>query len=252
MPAEVRVSFLPAAAQGATLAGAQVVIVDLIRASTSICAALHAGAASVRPVLEPNDAIELRRCLADGSCVLGGERAGILIPGFDLGNSPREFTGDRVRGRHVIFTTTNGTRAIHAAAAASASRILVGCLANLTALVNNLAADGRPVHILCAGTNGELSMEDLLCAGAIADRLIHSAGMRYTHARGDEARIAQRLFQGGDHRPRHVLETLMTSRGGRNLLEIGLEADIFDCARIDWLPVVPVFDPATSTITPAA
>jgi 2-phosphosulfolactate phosphatase len=249
MPAIVRVHALPTMLPAHGPTGAQAVIVDLLRASTTICAALHAGAPCVRPVLEPGEARALRDRLAPRPCLLGGERDGVLIPGFDLANSPREYTPQRVRNRDVIFTTTNGTRAIHAAASAGAARVVIGCLANLSALVGSLVVDGRHVHVICAGTNGEVSMEDVLCAGAIVSRLV-AEGL--VHHSDDQSRIAQRLFESAATERDGVLNLMLRSRGGRNLVQIGLADDVRDCAESDWLPVVPVFDAAAGAITPAA
>ncbi len=191
----------------------------------------------------------LRAALAPRECVLGGERGGVLIPGFDLGNSPREYTSGRVGGREVIFTTTNGTRAIHAAWAGGASRIVVGCFANLSAVVDAIAPDGRSVHILCAGTNGEVSMEDVLCAGAMVSRLRAAS---FAHCSDDQSRIAERLYESAAAKPGGVLAALNESHGGRNLVRIGLGGDVGDCAEVDCCPVVPEFDGAKGTITTAA
>lgn len=230
-------------------AGAQAVIVDLLRASTTICAALHAGAACVRPVLEPDEAIAISKTIEPGRRILGGERRGVLIPGFDLGNSPRESTPARMGGRELIFTTTNGTRAIFAASGAGAARVVIGCFANLSALVASLVADGRDVQVVCAGTNGEVSMEDVLCAGAIVSRLV-AAG--FAHHSDDQSRIAERLYESASAEREGVLHMLRGSRGGRNLVQIGLDDDIRDCAEIDRWPVVPEFDAANGALRPAA
>lgn len=248
MPSTVAVHSLPPAASPDALRGAQAVIIDLLRASTTICAALRAGAACVRPALEPEEAIALRRTRPPGACILGGERGGVLIPGFDLGNSPREYTPERVRGLEVIFTTTNGTRAIHAAAAGGADRIVIGCFANLSRAVGALRDDGRHVHILCAGTNGEVSMEDVLCAGAIVAGLRDSG---FAHNSDDQSRIAERLYRSAASEPDGVTRAMLESRGGRNLVRIGLGDDVRDCAAIDGIPVLPVFDAAAGAIRPA-
>jgi len=252
MPAKIHVHSLPKLVAPGSLAGCQAVIVDLLRASTTICAALHAGAACVRPVLEPEDAVALRQRLAPRECVLGGERKGVLIAGFDLGNSPRAYTPERIGGRDVVFTTTNGTRAIYAAAREGAARVLIGCFANLSSLARALVADGRDVHVLCAGTNGDVSMEDVLCAGAIVSRVQAAGSGVFVHAVDDQSRIAQRLMDAAEASPTGILDALLASRGGRNLIEIGLQIDVEDCAKQDWLPLVPGFDPPTSTITPVA
>lgn len=249
MPAAVHVHVLPSSPVPGSLGGVQAVIVDLLRASTTICAALHAGARCVRPVLEPDEAIALSKTIEPGRRILGGERRGVLIPGFHLGNSPSEYTPARVGDREVIFTTTNGTRAIFAAVSAGAGRIVIGCFANLSALVASLVADGRPVQVVCAGTNGEVSMEDVLCAGAIVSRLV-AAGL--AHHADDQSRIAERLYESAAAEREGILRVLRASRGGRNLIEIGLDEDVRDCADVDRWPVVPVFDAASGLLKPVA
>ena len=98
-----------------------------------------------------------------GRVLLGGERGGKPLPGFDLGNSPREYTGKVCKGNTLVLTTTNGTRAL--LRAAEAERVLVAAFVNYSAVCEQLRQDARPVHIVCAGTEGEVSLEDTLLAG---------------------------------------------------------------------------------------
>src|SRR5690606_28924594 len=102
--------------------------------------------------------------------LLGGERGGVKIEGFDLGNSPREYTAERVGGRTIAFTTTNGTRALMAAA--SAARVYMGAYANLNQLSDRLAEQVGDIHLICAGTDRQVTLEDTVCAGEIATALI--------------------------------------------------------------------------------
>ncbi len=244
MPGPLNAHFLPALVEPAALAGSVCIIIDLLRASTTITHALAAGADRVLPCLEPAEALALRDRLG-GDALLGGERGGLRIEGFDLGNAPAEYTPDRVSGRTVIFTTTNGTRAaLHARPAAA---ILVGCLANLSALVEYLAGRPEPIHLIAAGTRGVITMEDCLCAGLIAHRLT-AAG----HPLGDDdpVRIAIELAQRTGEDPGRILATLRASRGGRNLARLGFDADIEACARIDTHSTVPAltFSPALGPV----
>lgn len=166
--------------------------------------------------------------------MLGGERGGVLIPGFDLDNSPRSYTRERVAGRTVIFTTTNGTAALlHARAAAE---VIVGSFANLSAVCEAVAADSRPVHILCCGTRDELSLDDILPAGAMVERL--TAAGRSLVAE-DSARIALMAWRGACASPGGVVEAMRQSRGGRNLAMQGLGDDVDFCSQIDTFGVVP-------------
>jgi len=228
-------------------------MIDALRASTTIAAALHAGAPSIQPVLTVEEALHLRSVHAGGSDppLLGGERAGRLIPGFDLGNSPRDYTRERIAGRRIIFTTTNGTAALLHAANAGAAEVLIGTLVNLTAICDRVAADERPVHLLCAGTRNAVTLDDAIAAGAFVDRLV-AAGRTITGGDGgDPARLCLAawhladLDEGGGG----LLDAMLASRGGRNLTAIGLRHDVADCCRIDAHPVVPRFNPSTGLIT---
>jgi len=235
----------------ALLPGSVAVVIDLLRASTTVTRALSAGAAAVVPCLEPADALRLRDAGTHGPCILGGERRGVRIDGFDLGNSPSEYTPDAVRGRTLLFSTTNGTRAVLLARQGGAARILIGCLANRAALCRILAADGRPVRLICAGTGGAVGVDDCLCAGAIIDGLLAHLGPGGVDLADDQAQLFHHAFA-AVRDPAALLAALRASRGGRNLIAIGLEADIADAARADTTTIVPELDPATGAFRPAA
>jgi 2-phosphosulfolactate phosphatase len=166
--------------------------------------------------------------------LLGGERQGRRIEGFDLGNSPAEYTPEVVDQRSIVFTTTNGTRAM--AAAAGADRILLGAFVNLTALVDQLADDQRPLQLVCAGTNGEETSEDILFAGAVVDRLSQLG----RSPRNPAARLARTQWQ--QLSPAELARQLESSRGGQNLVAAGLSADIGLAAQLDAWPVVGELD----------
>lgn len=245
LPAPIFVHLLPAHVEPEAFAGGTVVIIDQLRASTTICAALAAGATRVVTVLEPEHAAEIKAKAAPNAVVTGGERGGLLIPGFDLDNSPRAYTPERVDGKIIAFTTTNGTRAVEHAA--RAERIVIGCLGNLSALAEELRGDARPVHVLCAGTRGRITLEDVLCAGAMTDRLSSGAAGRPLNqpdAREDDdsALLARELWRSRGGSEVGILTAMRESRGGRNLARIGLHEDVEFCARIDVLPVVPEWD----------
>lgn len=226
----------------AALAGGVVVVIDAIRASVTIAAALGAGARAVVPVLtvaEAGQGAARLRALGQAA-VCGGERGGVRVPGFELDNSPTNYTPGRVAGRTVVFTTTNGTAALlHAEVAA---RVLVGSFANLRAVCRAVEADPRPVHLLCCGTRDELSLDDVLPAGAMVERLVEAG----RSLQGDDsARLAMLAWRAskGD-----LEEAMKASRGGRNLVAQGLGADVSTCAMVDWLSVVPEYDRATGEI----
>ncbi len=235
---ELHVWMLPSMIPPAALRDGAAVIIDLLRASTTIVRALAAGAERIIPSLEPDLAMLQRDAmiaqgLSRDSIMLGGERAGLRIAGFDLANTPAEYTPTRVSGRTIIFTTTNGTRALYAAREAEASPIIMGCFNNLVAVNSALLAQPT-IHLVCAGTQGQVSIEDVICAGAMVASITASA----PHTRlDDQARIALAAWEAA---ARTGLESaLRASRGGQNLIDIGLDHDITDCAGIDTHPVVP-------------
>jgi 2-phosphosulfolactate phosphatase len=232
------------------LAGSVVIVIDNLRASVTITAALFHGATHVLPTLTVDQALQARDATTGDSTVsgrlslplLGGERNGVLIPGFDLDNSPRAYTRERVADRSVIFTTANGTAAL--LQAHLAARVLVGSFVNLTAIADAAASDPRPVHLLCCGTRDEVGLDDILPAGALVERLI-TRGRNL--ASDDSGRLALLAWQAAQ--ARGLPETMADSRGGRGLARLGLEADLDTCLQIDSFPTLPEFDPITGLIT---
>ncbi len=249
MLAEINAFFLPTMLDPSDLGGGIAIVIDLLRASSTISQALAAGAKDIIPCLEVDEARARTAALAaTGSrTLLGGEREGVRIEGFDLGNSPSEYQPEVVRGRTIVFTTTNGTRAMNSCR--SASRVLIGSFVNLTAVCEAVAQFGGSCHLVCAGTKGKITREDVLCAGAIVDRLVASGAVDESK-QNDQARIARESWRNamgaamGDlTKARLALaETLRDTQGGRNLIRLGLERDIVDCAELDALDVVPELD----------
>jgi 2-phosphosulfolactate phosphatase len=199
------------------------VVIDVIRATTTIAAALAAGATGIRPVASVAEAEALKS--ANSSRLLAGERHGLPLPGFDLGNSPRAVTPETVGGRELILTTTNGTQAL--AACAGARAVVTCAFVNLNATAEKLRALGPPWIILCAGFEGEFGLDDAVVAGSLAEAL------------GEES-----AFRSLYHSVRHDLAaTLLGSQAGQELLKIGLQDDVPLCATVDSLAVVPTLDP---------
>ncbi|MBI1190107.1 MAG: 2-phosphosulfolactate phosphatase [Tepidisphaera sp.] len=229
------------------LVGGVVIVIDAIRASATIAQAIASGATRLFPTLSIDDALRLRDTLAgDGGepILLGGERGGVMPPGFDLDNSPAKYTSERVRGKRIVFSTTNGTAALlHARLAA---RVLVGSMVNVGAVSREVMSDPRPVHILCCGTRDEISQDDILPAGAMVELL--AAGGRQIVS-DDSARLARLAWRGAQQMG--VGQAMAESRGGRNLHRIGLAGDVADCSRVDALDVVPEFVPSRGEIVRA-
>jgi 2-phosphosulfolactate phosphatase len=202
------------------------IVVDVIRATTTICQALASGYERVFCTTEVDEAKALRDSLGEGVLVLGGERRNVLIPGFDLGNSPREYV--EPRGDTLILTTTNGTRAI-VSAAHRCERVFVASLANLAAVVEAARSEGEDAIVVCAGVQGMLALDDAYVAGRIVELL----GWERTDASEAAARLAG-TWSGAD-------EAFRASRSGRNLLENApdLEPDLAFCALESVLDVAP-------------
>ncbi|NOY30642.1 MAG: 2-phosphosulfolactate phosphatase [Planctomycetes bacterium] len=243
---ELNVHYLPQFVAESELAGSVVVVVDLLRASTTICHALASGANSVVPCLEIDEAWAKAKQFSRDEIVLGGERGGEQIEGFDLGNSPADYTADQVFGRTVLFTTTNGTRAL--AHARLASRVFIGAANNRAALVETLA-DSPRIDILCAGTDGKITREDNLAAGAICDGLLSQASAspwqtnEWAQAALGEWQELKNLAQAeGRTASEQLALELCVTPGGMNLLVLGYDTDLVLCAQLDTLDVVPEMD----------
>lgn len=206
--------------------GRTAVVLDILRATSVIATALAHGASEVRPVQTVEQAFALAQ---KEDVLLCGERGGLPVQGFHLGNSPREFTSEAVRGRSLVMTTTNGTRAMESAHIGS--MVFVGSLLNRRAVTDVLRANGEDVILLCAGLHDRFSLEDTVGAGAMVSLL--------PGERTDRAIAAQRLFEGYTD---DLLEMLKASYAGQYLTSIGLGDDLPVCARLDALEVVPRVD----------
>ena len=209
------------------------VVIDVIRATTTIAHALAAGAKEVCAFASLDAARAARETFA-GDALLAGERGCHRPEGFDLGNSPAEMTPQRVAGRVIFMTTTNGTRAIAAAFEAATTSPSLACytaaMVNVSATAQRLAQDGRDVLLLCAGSDGELAEEDLISAGAMLRALREVQAVRVNEDYG-----AADWF---DRFQRQGPELLAETRGGRKLVAAGLAGDLAACAARDTLDVV--------------
>ncbi len=166
---QVTVYAEPRAVTGAQLHNKTVIVIDVLRATTCITTAIEMGAAQIIPAKDPGEAMQLFMRLGRADSVLAGERDGLKIPDFHLGNSPLEYTAKSVGGKNVILTTSNGTNAI--LSARNAGDIFIGCMRNRTAVVKAALATHRDILILCAGTDGFFSADDICCAGSIVDAI---------------------------------------------------------------------------------
>ena len=219
------ICYLPAqwlALDEARRRGSVCVVIDVIRATSTIAAALAHGATGVRPVASVAEAEQLKAQRPE--LILAGERHGRALPGFDLGNSPRAMNAATVSGREIILTTTNGTQAL---AACRGARAVATCsLLNLTATAERLRELGPPWIVLCAGFEGDFGLDDAIVAGALAEALDEPSAFTalYRSVRNDLA------------------ATLLGSNAGQELVKIGLQDDVPFCAERDRFALVPALD----------
>ena len=227
---EVEVHLLPELADPARFAGCTAIVIDVLRASTTMVYALAAECRAIFPCVEIDEARHLADQFPKERVLLAGERHGKKIAGFDLGNSPLEFTPAQCRGKNIVMTTSNGTRALHRAG--QAARILLAGFVNFSAVCEQLRPEKRPVHILCAGTEGAVTLEDTLLAGGFVDFLSERCDARLN----DSARLAWDCFENNRGA---VAEALEISLGGAILQRLGYHEDIRIAGQLDKFNLVP-------------
>lgn len=229
----VEVAFTPAELPKGGAAGRTVVVVDVLRATSTIVHALHNGARMIVPVTTVDEAVRKAEELGRDAVLLCGERDCERIRGFDLGNSPEEFTREKVAGKTLVMSTTNGTPAL--LASAGSAECLVGALLNAGAVARRVAGAGRDALIMCSGREGRFAYEDAFCAGMVLRRLRR---LRPRVRTDDAGRAVLRLLGRGQAPPAPVLRR---SAAARRLLELGLGQDVAFCAQVDLHDVVPTF-----------
>lgn len=213
------------------------VVFDILRATSTMVTALANGASAIIPVAEIPEALAIRQ--RQPEVLLAGERDGLRIrasqPGgidFDLGNSPREFIRDRVDGRTIVMTTTNGTRALRACA--SAKTVLIGSFLNLRS-VTNWIRDQLPSHVLlvCSGTHEEAALEDTLAAGALCEKIWPDYALGHV---ADSAEIARRIYP---LLQSNLVGAMKHSRNGQRLLaDPALRDDVRACMQRETINLV--------------
>ena len=217
----VRVVSLPAMLKPDDYQGRTVVVFDVLRATTTMAAAIDAGVREIR-VFDSIGACQL----AAGGCsdlkLIAGEKDCLPPEGFDLGNSPGDYVAERCGGKTMFMSTTNGTRALHAAR--GATKLLTGAIVNARATADAISRLGLPATLLCAGTNGQIACEDLLGCGAVIAR------MRQPLLVNDEARAALWLWEGSEP---NLAVRLAECAGGQNVINAGLAVDVAFAAGID-------------------
>ena len=237
------VALLPSLVQPESLTGQSVIVVDVLRATTTIVSALYNGCTEIMP--QPS--VEAARAAYQqfqGDAVIGGERGGQIVEGFHHGNSPIEYTPAAIKDKTLILATTNGTVAMEHCRAAK--RVLIGAMVNLDSVAQETAEDAR-VTVVCSGTDRCITSEDVLFAGALLERIIaiRTSSNQPVGQLTDMASIAlghwkttcQELEQG-----KSLADFFRNARGGLNLVKIGHDPDIVFASQIDTFQLVPELD----------
>jgi len=213
-----------------------VIVVDVLRASTTVVAALFNGAREIIPVGSIESAVKISGSLFGDVTLRGGERNGKIIQGFNLGNSPLEYSEATVRGKSIIFCTTNGSVAM--VKSRYARTMAVAGFVNISAIVEFVKSLQSDIFLLCAGrppATGGFSLEDAVCAGMIVQRLAAEKSLSLELT--DPSLAAQSLYKSYG---RSLLKMLKNTDHGKYLMEIGFANDIKLCAQTDAMPIVPV------------
>ncbi len=205
-------------------------VIDVIRATSTIVEALASGARAVYPTLSSDEAIRLVNSLGREDTLLCGERKGLRIEGFDLGNSPLEFTPERVADKRLVMSTTNGTRAF--LASEDADRVVAASLLNLSAVSLTVRESDRLVFV-CAGKEDRFSLDDALCAGLIIEKLSNAEDAEVQLDDASKAAVA--LAKAYPVEPQLLSQTA----AGAALVKVGLGADLERCADVDRYSLVP-------------
>jgi len=205
------------------------VVIDVFRATSSICVAFDHGVEKIVPVESVEDCLKYR----EQGYLVAGERNGEMVEGFDFGNSPFSYMDEKlIRGRSIAMTTTNGTQAIHAVS--SAKKVVVGSFANITVLSEWLGGQNENILLLCSGWKNRINLEDSIFAGALVKRLRH-----WYDLHEDTALIAETLYKSANFRKRYFMRN---SSHYQRLLHLNLQKDVKYCLRKDTHPVIPVFE----------
>jgi 2-phosphosulfolactate phosphatase len=231
----IDIQFSPFPPSPHLLSDRTVVVIDILRATSVIVHAMSQGAKEIIPVKTVEEAFQLAKAFPRNTTLLGGERESHRIEGFDLGNSPREYTSEKVGGKRLILTTTNGTRAFHSVS--SAAETFVGSFFNIGAAALRCLEGERDLLLFPSGDEGNFSLEDTVCGGMLIDRIIKKVKKPVTLT--DTSHSAHILFQRFET---NLVEAFCLSSHGKELVDRGHGEDLPYCAQVDITHLVPVFE----------
>jgi len=229
----IELIFTPNEVKEEELKDRTVLVIDVLRASTTIAYALHNGCKGIIPANSIDGAIELSKKIGRDSALLCGEREGIKIEGFDLGNSPFEYEAEKIKDKTLIFATTNGSKAI--VKGSNANSLIVGSFVNFQSTFDHLSSSSNDLAIICSGKLDQFAIEDAVCGGLYVSSFLKEG----EYELNDAAFAALKLYEGYKN---NLLEMLKKSSHGRYLIELGFEKDLYICAELNSLKVVPVLD----------
>jgi 2-phosphosulfolactate phosphatase len=230
---QIDLQLIPIAPDPGFLSDRSVVVIDVLRATSVITHVLSLGALEVIPVSSVEEGFRLAKTFPQETTLLGGERGNRRIDGFDLGNSPREYTAERVKGKRLILSTTNGTKAFHLVSAAK--EIFAASFFNIKAVARRCLEAGRDLLIFPSGDEGRFSIEDTLCGGMIIDLLI---GEAKTIQLTDASLCGHALFKRYE---KNLSEAFHLSHHGKELIDLGLKNELLFCSRLNTTEFVPIF-----------
>lgn len=205
-----------------------VVIIDILRATSAMCTAFQYGAEKIIPVATIEEAKEYKK----KGYIVGAEREGMPVEGFDFGNSPFSYMGEHIKGKTIVITTTNGTQAIEAAK--DACQILIGSFLNISALCKYLQEQQKPILLLCSGWKNKFNLEDALFAGAVTEVISQNNNYKL----GDAALALKYLYELSR---KDADKFLRNASHKERLAKLGLKEDIKYCLQTDLTHVIPVY-----------
>jgi 2-phosphosulfolactate phosphatase len=230
----IDIQLVPSAPDPNLLFDRVVVVIDVLRATSVIVHAMFQGALEIIPVARVEEAFRRAKAFPRDLILLGGERESKSIPGFDLGNSPKKYVAERVKGKKLILTTTNGTKAFHLVS--SGKEILVGSFFNIGAVAQKCLKSDPGLLIFPSGDEGSFGLEDAICGGMLIELIAQKRKKSVSLTDASQcARILYRRFRDD------LLGAFHLSRHGKELINRGFEDDLAYCAQIDITSLVPVF-----------
>lgn len=229
---KLKLFFTPAGINDDQITGKTSVVIDILRATSVAAVALHNGAREIIPMATLGDATSLRQKLDHSSALLGGEREGQKVEGFDLGNSPFEYGTSVVESKSIILASTNGSVAL--IRGSEAEHCLACSFINVSTVLKRIMELNNNTAIICAGNKGGFSLEDALCGGMLLERLRSADGD--IELDNDASWVALEMYEKHKH---DIRAALRESDHGKFLISLGFEQDIAFCASVDSIPICP-------------